>query len=114
MPWLFLAAQAAEAISKTVTSFYDLLEADREELLAFLSRAPKAEYVPQSGGITGILKEMKNAMVKGRAAAATEEEKAIKSLEGLMSAKTKEVNGLSAAVEKEKVRSDEIGMRLCR
>ena len=52
-------------------------------------------YLPvASGSIVGILKQMHDEMSGDEASATKEEEESIKAYEGLMAAKTKEVNAL--------------------
>jgi len=108
----FLQTNTAMALRKVVANSHDIIEVDREEVLSFLSGTQSSEYAPQSGEITGILKEMKDTMAKGLAAATSAEEAAIKSYEELMAAKTKEVNALSQAIEKKTVRIGELGVEI--
>merc|ERR1719323_590313 len=72
---------------------------DREDLTAFLSRRQSGGYAPQSGQITGILKEMGDTMRKSLADVIAQEEASIKSFTQLMAAKTKEVQALTASIE---------------
>ena len=66
----------------------------RRELLAFLSETQIDGNVPASGSIAGILKKMHHEMLAGLADATKDEENGITEYEGLMSARTKEVNAL--------------------
>jgi septal ring factor EnvC (AmiA/AmiB activator) len=68
-------------------------------MMSFLSGADSAEYVPSAGQVTGILKEMGDEMAAGLKDATGIEDTAISGYNGLMAAKTKEVNALSAAIE---------------
>merc|ERR1719221_1913430 len=69
-------------------------------------------YAPQSGQITGILKQMGDTMKEGLASATTDEEASIKSFEALMAAKTKEVGALSASIETKTTQIGESGVAL--
>merc|ERR1719401_1447836 len=78
---------------------HDIADVDRQDILAFLSSGQSDEYAPQSGQISGILKQIKDEMSKSSAAAVAAEEEAIKNYEALMAAKNKEVGALTAAIE---------------
>merc|ERR1712029_702808 len=84
----------------------------RQELLAFLSGSNSEEYDPQSGQIVGILKQMEEEMDKALADARVAEEEAIKSYDALMEAKTKEVDALTAQIEKEQTRIGDLGIEI--
>merc|ERR1719276_761159 len=75
----------------------NMLDADRQDVLSFLSS--DSEYAPASGEITGILKTMEDEMNADLKAATDEETAAIASYDGLMAAKTKEVNALTKMIE---------------
>merc|ERR1719261_1919701 len=75
---------------------------DREELTSFLSN--DQNYAPQSGQITGILKQMNDRMNADLAEATNNENSAIKAFNELMAAKEKEVNALTKAIEEKMVR----------
>merc|ERR1719416_256578 len=72
---------------------------DRDALTAFLSVEGSQRYVPQSGEITGILKQMKDTMEKNLADCEATEAQAIKDYDGLMAAKAKEIATNQAAIE---------------
>merc|ERR1719409_2369023 len=82
-----------------------MAEYDREEITSFLSG--EQSYIPQSGQITGILKEMSDTMTQNLNDATNNENSSIKSYEGLMAAKTKEVNALTKSIEEKSVRLGE-------
>merc|ERR1719261_1770761 len=75
---------------------------DREELTSFLSN--DQNYAPQSGQITGILKQMNDRMNADLAEATASENAAIKAFNELMAAKEKEVAALSKSIEEKMVR----------
>jgi len=81
-----------------------MAEADQQVLIAFLSQS--TSYAPQSGEITGILKQMGDTMAANLADATSEEEKAIAIFKGLVNAKTKEVAATTSTVE---VKTQQIG-----
>jgi len=111
MAGAFLQGQSAQVLKKLALK-QDMLDADRQDLLAFLSGGTSADYSPQSGQITGILKEIGDEMSKGLAAATADEEDAVKSHEELMAAKTKEVNALTASIESKTTRIGELGVAI--
>merc|ERR1719487_827946 len=90
----------------------DLNSFDRDTITAFLTQDQSAGYVPQSGQIVGILKQMTDTMEKDLADITAVEEKAIKDYEGLMAAKTKEVNALTKEIEVKTARVGELGVQL--
>ena len=65
-------------------------------ILSFLSGQEESEYAPQSGEITGILKEMCDEMSKQLTTGTDEETTALKDYEELTAAKKKEINALTA------------------
>merc|ERR1719379_3249863 len=102
----FLQTSAAQILKKLVLAESSMAEYDREELTSFLSGSQ--EYAPQSGQITGILKQMSDTMTANLNEATNGENGAIKAYEGLMAAKTKEVNALTQAIEEKSVRLGEL------
>jgi len=102
----FLQTSEAQVLKQLVMSQSNMYDYDREELTAFLSGSHT--YAPQSGQITGILKQMKDTMVKSLGDATADENSAIKSYNGLMAAKTKEVNALTKSIEEKMVRLGEL------
>merc|ERR1719301_469419 len=98
----FLQTSEAQVLKKLVLAKNDIEDYDREELTAFLSSSQG--YAPQSGQITGILKQMTDTMNKDLAEASAAEQAAIKSYNELMAAKEKEVNALTKAIEEKMVR----------
>merc|ERR1719399_2566145 len=89
-----------------------MTDVDRQDLMAFLSGGQGSEYVPQSGQITGILKTLKDEMEKSLADATSEEDASIKSFNGLIAAKTKQVQALTAAIESKSNRVGELGVKI--
>merc|ERR1719301_457422 len=98
----FLQTSEAQVLKKLVLAKNDIEDYDREELTAFLSSSQG--YAPQSGQITGILKQMTDTMNKDLAEATASENSAIGAYTELMAAKEKEVNALTKAIEEKMVR----------
>merc|ERR1719183_2493388 len=69
-------------------------------------------YAPASGQIVGILKQMADTMEKDLASMTAEEEAAIKDFDGLMAAKTKEINTLGKEIETKTAQIGELGVQL--
>jgi len=80
--------------------------------MAFLSGGHGAGYVPQSGQITGILKTLKDEMEASLADSTNGENGSIASFDGLMAAKTKQVEALTAAIESKSKRVGELGVKI--
>jgi len=95
----FLQTRGASVLRHLLEVKTDMMEADREDITAFLSGTSNNGYVPQAGQIAGILKEMTDEMSKDLADTTAAETAAIESYEGLMAAKTKEVEALTKAIE---------------
>merc|ERR1712190_164346 len=90
----------------------DIPDQARQELLAFLSGTQEEGYVPQSGEIVGILKQLKDEMEASLKAATEDEAAAVQAYEALMAAKKKEVATLTAQIEKEMQRLGELDVLL--
>merc|ERR1719486_1275427 len=106
----FLQTSAASILKKVAISNVDLVEYDRNELVAFLQGS--SDYAPKSGEIVGILKQLADEMDKDYAELVANEKAAIKSYEELMAAKTKEVEALTKAIEEKLVRVGELGVEI--
>merc|ERR1719398_213329 len=87
---------------------------DREMITSFLTQGQgeASGYVPASGQIVGILKQMTDTMEKDLADATAEEEAAIKAFKGLAAAKTKEINALTKEVETKTAQIGTLGVEL--
>merc|ERR1719362_1403161 len=90
----------------------ELPDETREEVLSFLSGKVSEDYAPQSGQITGILKQMEEEMAKGLEEATAVETESIKNYEALMTAKKKEVETLTAQIEEEQTRLGDLGVEI--
>jgi chromosome segregation ATPase len=109
----FLQTPAAQLL-RTLMSSDLVFEGDKTDVLSFLSgkTAEEAGYAPQSGEITGILKQLKDTMAKGLAEATSAEEADIKAYDALMTAKKKEVAAQTVAIEQKTVRSGELAVEI--
>merc|ERR1712066_146687 len=85
----FLQTSAANILRQLVAKKQDIADEDRQQLDAFLSVPWGAGYGPQSGQITGILKEMGDEMARDLSAAMDAEHAAIIAYKQLAAAKTK-------------------------
>merc|ERR1719248_81168 len=113
----FLQSGASALLRRIVLAKRDMDEDNRQELLAFLSgtAVPPAygnEYVPQSGEILGILKQLHDEMAKDKADTIAAEEAAIAAYKELMAAKTKEVAALTKMIEDKLTRIAELGVEI--
>jgi len=98
------------SILKKLSIEVDISNMDREVLTSFLTQS--SDYAPQSGQITGILKQMTDTMEKELAAATSEEQASISDYDGLMAAKTKEINTLTSSIETKTSKIGELGVEL--
>ena len=106
----FLQTPSANRLQKLFQNNDDLMEDDRQQVIAFLSGG--TGYAPQSGQITGILKQMLDSMQAGLAEATATEEAAIVAYEELMAAKKKEIEALTKSIEEKIVRSGELAVEI--
>merc|ERR1719436_839861 len=105
----FLQTPAAHVLQRVVAKA-NLPEMDQEAVTAFLSQS--TNYAPQSGEITGILKQMGDTMAANLADATSTENEAIATYEGLMAAKNKEVDALTATIEAKTKQIGELGVAI--
>merc|ERR1719506_1888949 len=108
----FLQTRGARVLRNLVKVKQDMLDADREDILAFLSGKSSNGYVPQSGQIVGILKEMHDEMSRDLADATAAEKTAVEAYDGLMAAKTREVNALTKSIETKTVKVGELAVSI--
>merc|ERR1719330_475904 len=88
---------------RQLTIDMDMSSMDRDIISAFLAQGQSEGYVPQSGQIVGILKQMQETMEKSLKDAIAEEEKAIADYKVLMGAKAKEIEANQKAIADYKV-----------
>jgi septal ring factor EnvC (AmiA/AmiB activator) len=110
----FLQTPSAQVLRQLVSSKQDMLDMDRQEIVAFLDGGAKqgAEYTPSGGEVTGILKSMGADMENNLAEVTKDEKEAVKVYEELMSAKTKEVEALTKSIETKMTRSGELAVSI--
>eukprot|EP00930_Biecheleria_cincta_P005061 TRINITY_DN105989_c0_g1_i1.p1 TRINITY_DN105989_c0_g1~~TRINITY_DN105989_c0_g1_i1.p1 ORF type:complete len:748 (-),score=243.85 TRINITY_DN105989_c0_g1_i1:6-2093(-) len=106
----FLQTGAAESLRKIVLDKDGLMDADRQELLAFLDTSHKSDYVPVSGEILGMLKQMGTETKKDLEEAKAVEADAIKEYLALKRAKMKEIKALTTTIEAKTARVGELGV----
>merc|ERR1719453_1163584 len=105
---------SAGSVLKQLSVTMDISSMDREMLTAFLTQGQRESsgYVPASGQITGILKQMSDTMEANLKTATDEENSAIKDFDALVAAKTKEINALGKEIESKTSRIGELGVEL--
>jgi uncharacterized protein YoxC len=105
MSGAFLQAKVGLTLRKAVESSEKTTDYDKDIVASFLSGSTNGQsgYVPKSGEITGILKEMKADFDKSLAEVESEEAGQVKTFGELMSAKAKQVEALTASIEKKSV-----------
>jgi len=108
----FLQTDAAQVLRRLAQGKQEMIDMDRQELLAFLDGTESDGYAPQSGDITGILKEMLDTMSKGLADATAEEKASIQAYEEMMSAKSKEVAALTNSIESKTKSIGDLGVKI--
>merc|ERR1719291_1136775 len=107
----FLQSATANAIRRLAVDA-EMSSADRDMLTAFLSQGQGEGYVPQSGQIVGILKQMLDTMKASLSEVQAAEEAAIKDFKGLAAAKTKEIQANTDAIESKTKRHGEMGVEI--
>merc|ERR1719156_382737 len=108
----FLQTSAAQILRKLSVARADMVDMDRQELVAFLSGSQEEGYAPASAEIVGILKQMKDEMEKDIAEEGAAESSAQQSYEELMAAKKQEVDTLTAEIETKMTRVGELGVEI--
>jgi predicted nucleic acid-binding Zn-ribbon protein len=109
----FLQTTSASLLRKIVLTKGDAIQDDdREAILSFLSGKHSSSYVPQSGEVTGILKDMGDSFSKSLADASDTEANAIKEFEAVVAAKAKEIDTLTMSVEAKTSKSGALGMSI--
>eukprot|EP00429_Kryptoperidinium_foliaceum_P018630 CAMPEP_0176036834 /NCGR_PEP_ID=MMETSP0120_2-20121206/18244_1 /TAXON_ID=160619 /ORGANISM="Kryptoperidinium foliaceum, Strain CCMP 1326" /LENGTH=524 /DNA_ID=CAMNT_0017370221 /DNA_START=59 /DNA_END=1629 /DNA_ORIENTATION=+ len=107
----FLQTPAAQQVRTWAMERATLSDETRQEVLSFLGGGQRASYAPQSGEITGILKQMSDEMSQDLESAIAAENDAIKVYEELIAAK-KEVATLQKQIESKMKRVGELAVQL--
>merc|ERR1712194_284285 len=108
----FLQTGTAELLRNLVTSRQSMANADRQELLAFLSGEQGNDYAPASGEIVGILKTMADEMSVDQKDMIAAEKSSVADFEALMAAKKKEVAALTKSIETKMACVGELGVEI--
>ena len=102
----FLQTEAASILKNLVVTDQKLVDVDREDLTAFLSGGSNNGYAPQSGAITGILKQMGDTMSATLKDVTATEEEAKKTYDAA------EVEALTESIEEKTKRIGELGVEV--
>merc|ERR1719446_1689061 len=99
-------------LKRLAVSSPDLSDFDRRMLMSFLSDSQTDGYVPKSGDIVGILKQMHDTMVKDLADLTDAEKSDVAAFSDLMSSKTKEVQANTKSIESKTKRVGQLGVSI--
>ena len=108
----FLQTEAASVLKNLVENDDKLVDIDREDLTAFLSGGTNNGYAPQSGAITGILKQMGDTMTATLNDITGTEDEAKTTYDQLMKSKTAEVEALTESIEEKTKRIGNLGVKI--
>jgi len=106
----FLQTEAASALKTFVMGKNNMYDADRNDILSFLSGS--SDYAPASGQITGILKTMNDEMTADLDDATKTEAASVAAFDELIAAKKKEVEALTGMIEDKLVRVGDLGIEI--
>jgi len=106
----FLQTEAASALKTFVMGKNNMYDADRNDILSFLSGS--SDYAPASGQITGILKTMNDEMTADLDDATKTETGSVAAFDELIAAKKKEVEALTGMIEDKLVRVGDLGIEI--
>jgi len=108
----FLQTQDASILKNILENDVKMEDIDRQDLAAFLSGTQSNGYAPQSGAISGILKQMGDTMTATLNDISNEEGESVKNYDQLMKAKTAEVDALTASIEEKTQRIGNLGVKI--
>jgi septal ring factor EnvC (AmiA/AmiB activator) len=108
----FLQSGSVQILRRLALASKDMLDADRQDVFAFLSGTAATGYAPASGQIVGILKQMHDEMAADIAEATKAEEAAIKIYNEMMAAKKKEVAISQKSIEGKLQRVADLGVEI--
>jgi len=108
----FLQTTSAQVLRDFLHNDMDMGESDRQTLASFLSATQGTDYAPQSGQIIGILRQLGGTMAADLESATKTEEAAIKTFDELTAAKKKEIDALTASIEKKMTLIGELGVEI--
>jgi len=107
----FLQTSGASVLRKLSIEM-ELSNADRDQIVSFLSSGSGSGYAPQSGQITGILKQMKETMEGDLADSTAAENTSIANFDALVAAKEKEIDAATKSVEDKLTRVGDLGVEI--
>jgi len=107
----FLQTSGASVLRKLSIEM-ELSNADRDQIVSFLSQGSGSGYAPQSGQITGILKQMKETMEADLAEATAAENSSVANFDSLVAAKEKEIDAATKSVEDKLTRIGNLGVEI--
>jgi len=109
----FLQTKMASVL-KQLSITTEMSSVTRDVLTAFLTQGQgdSSAYAPQSGEITGILKQMADTMASNLADVESAEKSAVSEFTGMMEAKTRQINTLTKEIETKTASSGEAGVAL--
>ena len=105
----FLQTTAASIVKKLSIDM-DLSNADRDQIVTFLSE--RSGYAPASGSVTGILKQMLDTMSADLEEVTKNENAAKSTFNELVAAKEKEIEAATKAVEDKLTRIGDLGVKI--
>ncbi|CAK0812858.1 unnamed protein product, partial [Prorocentrum cordatum] len=106
----FLQGRSSASALRKIVEKAEIGDDDKEVVMSFLSG--RASYAPQSGEVTGILKQMGDDFMKSLKAAEDAEAAAVKEHEALVAAKKKEIGVLTASIEQKLALVGELGVSI--
>eukprot|EP00811_Abedinium_folium_P010119 NODE_1935_length_2333_cov_4.926111.p1 GENE.NODE_1935_length_2333_cov_4.926111~~NODE_1935_length_2333_cov_4.926111.p1 ORF type:complete len:680 (-),score=249.00 NODE_1935_length_2333_cov_4.926111:208-2247(-) len=104
----FLQSDSVKVVRSVVAADRNMIEATRKEVMAFLS----GSYTPQSGEISGILKQLQDDMEKNLGEVQAAEAAALKEHAELTAAKQKEEYALTDIIEKQTEQKGELAVHI--
>eukprot|EP00811_Abedinium_folium_P011584 NODE_2072_length_2299_cov_13.219613.p1 GENE.NODE_2072_length_2299_cov_13.219613~~NODE_2072_length_2299_cov_13.219613.p1 ORF type:complete len:640 (-),score=255.57 NODE_2072_length_2299_cov_13.219613:255-2174(-) len=105
-----LQTDTAQVLQHLLAARQDVQDMDRQTIMSFLSGTQAATYAPQSGEITGILKQLSDDMKAELKENIAKEQESISTYTALMAAKNKEVSVLTGAIEEKMERAGKLGV----
>merc|ERR1719375_2575191 len=110
----FLQTSLGAVLRRVALADSNLSDFDRQRLAAFLSggHGDAAQYIPMSGEIVGILKQLLDEFSKDLADATAEETAAIANFKALVEALTKEIAAHTETIERKTKLIGELGVKI--
>lgn len=109
----FLQSNTVKLVLRAIDSKTDMLDADRQELVSFLSGSQaNSDESPGSAEIVGLLKQIEDEMSASLASITKDEDASLKSFEEMMAAKKKEIASLTSQIETKTVLVGDLGVEI--